>query len=83
MEAIRRRVQILANRILQVEVPIPDTIQPGPAEMIVVISPEAPLSERKGFLSHAGALADSSLFTRGGMTLQEEIRGVDLYKPIS
>ena len=73
MEAIRRHVQIPSNRILQVEVPLPESIQPGPAEMIVVISPEAPLSERKGFLSHAGALADSALFTRGGMTIQEEI----------
>lgn len=75
MEAIRRFVQIPFNRVLQVEVSLPETIKPGPAEIIVVISPESPPSKSKGFLSHAGALADSSLFARGGMTLQEESRG--------
>ncbi len=75
MEAFRQRVQIPPNRILQVEISLPENIQPGPAEMIVVITPEAPLSERKEFLSHAGALADAHLFAGGGIAFQEEIRG--------
>ncbi len=75
MEAIRRCVEIPANRLLKIDFPLPEDIPPGPAEIILVISPHASLSQKKGFLSHAGALADSRLFSKGGMAIQEELRG--------
>lgn len=77
MNTFQQTVIIPANRRLQLDLPLPDSIPTGQAEMLVVLSPAHVTPNTKtaqSALRFAGCLADSAAFAGDPAALQKAIR---------
>lgn len=74
MNTIQQTVTIPANRRLQLDLTLPDSIPPGEAEMVVVLSPSRPAKNQKSLLRFAGCLADSKTFAGDPVAVQKALR---------
>jgi len=74
MNTIQQTVTIPENRRLQLDLPLPDSIPAGQAEMLVVLSPVREDKPRKSILRFAGCLANSATFAGDSVALQKAMR---------
>ena len=74
MDTIQQTVTIPQNRRLQLDLPLPDSIPPGQAEMLVVLSPVRADKARRSIRHLAGCLADSVTFAGDPVELQRAMR---------
>ena len=77
MNTIQQTVIIPADRRLQLDLTLPDSVPAGQAEMLVVLSPAKSTDEgraRKSVLHLAGCLADSATFAGDPVDLQKAVR---------
>ena len=74
MNTIQQTVTIPANRRLQLDLPLPDSIPVGLAEMLVVLSPAQEDRPPKSILRFAGCLANSKTFADDPVALQKALR---------
>ena len=74
MSTIQQTVTIPSNRRLQLDLPLPDSIPVGQAEMLVVLSPVQEEKPLKSILHLAGCLADSATFAGDPVALQKAMR---------
>jgi hypothetical protein len=75
MTTIKKTFEIPADHRLLLDLPLPEDIPAGPAEIHVTITPYPEKSRKcKPFDGLAGSLKDSAIFGRDGVTLQREMR---------
>ena len=77
MNTIQQTVIIPADRRLQLDITLPDSIPAGQAEMLVVLSPAKSANEgraRKSVRHLAGRLANSTTFAGDSVALQKAMR---------
>ena len=74
MNTIQQTVTIPANRRLQLDLPLPDSVPAGQAEMLVVLSPVRENKPRKSIHRFVGCLADSATFVGDPVALQKTMR---------
>jgi len=74
MNTIQQLVTIPADRRLQIDLLLPDTIPPGVSEMLVVFSPTHQKRDRKPLRHFAGSLAASATFAGDPVALQRMLR---------
>ena len=74
MSTIQQTVTIPPNRRLQLDLPLPDSIPVGPAEMLVVLSPAQEGKPTTSILRFAGCLANSETFAGDPVALQKALR---------
>lgn len=74
MTTIKKIVQIPADRRLRLDLPIPDAVPTGRAEMLLIISATTGKRPRKPLAKLAGSLAGSVNLSRDSVTLQREWR---------
>ena len=74
MNTIQQTVTIPANRRLQLDVPLPETIPVGQAEVLVVVQPVQKAKEKASVRQFAGCLAGSATFAGDPVTLQKAVR---------
>jgi hypothetical protein len=74
MNTIQQTVTIPSNRRLQLELPLPDSIPVGEAEMLVVLSPVQEEKPLKSIRHLAGCFADSATFAGDPVALQKAMR---------
>ncbi len=75
MTTIQKTIEISADHRLRLDLPLPEGVPAGLAEIQVTIIPypETP-QKRKPFAGLAGSLKDSPIFSRDGVELQREMR---------
>ena len=74
MNTIQQTVTIPSNRRLQLDLPLPNDIPVGQAEMLVVLSPAREDKLNSSILHLAGCLADSTTFAGDPVALQKALR---------
>ncbi len=74
MNTFQQTVIIPADRRLQLDLTLPDTIPAGKAEMLVVLSPTRTVKSKKSLLRFAGCLADSKTFAGDPVAVQKALR---------
>jgi hypothetical protein len=74
MKTFQQTVTIPANRRLQLDLPLPDSVPVGEAEMLVVLSPAREDKARKSFHQFAGCLANSATFAGDPVAMQKAMR---------
>jgi len=74
MNTIQQTVIIPADRRLQLDLTLPDSIPAGQAEMLVVLSPARPAESKKSLLRFVGCLADSKTFAGDPVAVQKALR---------
>jgi len=74
MNTIQQTVIIPSNRRLQLDLPLPDNIPVGQAEMLVVLSPTQEGKPPKSILDFVGCFADSATFACDPVALQKALR---------
>jgi hypothetical protein len=78
MNTFQQTVTIPENRRLQLDLPLPDSIPAGQAELLVVLSPIPPTTEpskkAKSILPFIGCLANSTTFAGDPVDLQKAMR---------
>ena len=74
MNTFQQTVTIPSNRRLQVDLPLPDSIPVGQAEMLVVLSPAQEGKPLKSISHFVGCLADSTTFAGDPIALQKAMR---------
>ena len=74
MNTIQQTVTIPPNRRLQLDLPLPDSVPVGQAEMLVVLSPAQEDKPPKSILRFAGCLANSKTFAGDPVALQKALR---------
>lgn len=74
MNTFQQTVTIPPNRRLQFDLSLPDSILPGEAEVVVVLSPARATKRKKSLLRFAGCLADSKTFAGDPVTVQKALR---------
>ena len=74
MNTIQQTVTIPSNRRLQLDLPLPDSVPVGQAEMLVVLSPTQESRPPKSILRFAGCLANSKTFAGDPVALQKALR---------
>ena len=74
MNTIQQTVTIPENRRLQLDLPLPDSIPAGQAEMLVVLSPVREDKPRKSIRRFVGCLANSAAFAGDPVALQKAMR---------
>ena len=75
MAIIQQTINIPPNHRLRLDLPIPQDIPAGRAEIQVTIIPyPKKAQDSKPFEGLAGSLKDSALFSRDGVELQREMR---------
>ena len=74
MNTIQQTVTIPSNRRLQLDLPLPDNIPVGPAEMLLVLSPAQEDRPPKSILDFVGCFADSATFAGDPVALQKAMR---------
>jgi len=75
MNTIQQIVTIPPDRRLQLDLPLPDSVPVGPAEMLVVLSPAQQKDKSpKSILHLAGCLANSVTFAGDSVALQKALR---------
>ena len=74
MNTIQQTVTIPSNRRLQLDLPLPDSIPVGQAEMLVVLSPARQDKTCKSLLRFVGCFADSATFAGDPVAMQKAMR---------
>ena len=74
MNTIQQTVTIPANRRLQLDLPLPDSVPVGQMEMLVVLSPARQDKTCQSIRRFIGCLADSATFAGDPVTLQKALR---------
>ncbi len=77
MNTFQQTVIIPENRRLQLDLPLPDSIPAGQAEMVVVLSPTNAVQKTKtakSALRFVGCLANSATFAGDPVALQKAMR---------
>jgi hypothetical protein len=70
MNTFQQTITIPPNRRLQLDLPLPDNIPPGEAEVVVVLSPARAMKSKKSILRFAGCLAGSKTFAGDPVAVQ-------------
>jgi hypothetical protein len=74
MNTFQQTVTIPLNRRLQLDLPLPDSVPVGQAEMLVILSPAREGKALKSNRHLAGCLAESLAFAGDPLALQKAIR---------
>ena len=74
MNTFQQIVTIPSNRRLQLDLPLPNSVPVGQAEMLVVLSPIQEDKALKSIRHLAGCLADSATFAGDPAALQKAMR---------
>ncbi|MDR1872125.1 MAG: hypothetical protein LBS60_09470 [Deltaproteobacteria bacterium] len=74
MTTITKTIDIPADRILKLEVDLPDSLPPGKAELSLSITPESVPQDKSLFLSFCGFLKDSDTFSGDPVEIQRKMR---------
>ena len=74
MNTFQQIVIIPSNRRLQLDLPLPNSVPVGQAEMLVVLSPVREDKTPKSIRHLAGCLANSATFAGDPAALQKAIR---------
>lgn len=74
MATIKKIVQIPSDRYLRLDLPVPDGVPAGKAEVLLIISTATEKRTRKPLVELAGSLAGSAAFSRNSVELQREWR---------
>ncbi|MDL2317061.1 type II toxin-antitoxin system RelE/ParE family toxin [Desulfovibrio sp. OttesenSCG-928-A18] len=73
-EYIPANRNIPPDRRLRLDLSLPDSIPPGDAEVVVVLSPSRTVKSKKSLLRFAGCLADSKTFAGDPLAVQKALR---------
>ncbi|MCL2330596.1 MAG: hypothetical protein FWC56_04775 [Phycisphaerae bacterium] len=73
MNTFQQTVMVPPDRRLQIDLPLPDSVPVGQAEVVVILSP-IPDETPKSIRHLAGCLADSKTFAGDPVALQKAIR---------
>ena len=74
MNTFQQTVIIPSNRRLQLDLPLPDSIPVGQAEMLVVLSPAQQEKTCQSIRHFIGCFADSTSFAGDPVALQKAMR---------
>ncbi len=74
MNTIQQTVTIPADRRLQLDLSLPDSIPAGKAEILVVLSPIKEVAPKKSIERFIGCLADSATFAGDPVEIQRKLR---------
>jgi hypothetical protein len=74
MNTFQQTVTIPPDRRLQLDLSLPDSIPPGEADVVVVLSPAQTAKSKKSLLRFAGCLANSNTFASDPVAMQKALR---------
>jgi len=74
MNTFQQTVIIPPDRRLQLDLSLPDSIPPGEAEVVVVLSSTRTVKSKKSLLRFAGCLAGSKTFAGDPVAVQKALR---------
>lgn len=74
MNTTQQAVTILADRRLQLDLTLPDSIPVGEAEMLIVLTPTPKMASGKSLRHLAGCLAHSTALAADPVEMQRAVR---------